>query len=89
MPFDHDKVQFNEVDLAAGEALDAVYEAFSGEEFSLQLLAGQLLNIQGVVSYLVGGSREELADRLFDLGVMLKRDNLSFSDLSTDDDTEE
>lgn len=85
MAFDRNKVQFNDNDLKAAEAMDSIYEALrEAGEFDLGVIASQVGNLQIVIKYLTEDStREDLADRLFDLGVMFKRDNIDFNRPST------
>lgn len=95
MAFDRELVQFSEDDLVAGESLDEIIEVAlnSRDEegnFDFTSLFSQLPNLQVVLGYMLeGDAREEVADRLFDLGVMLKRDNIDFSDYYGEEDEEE
>jgi hypothetical protein len=79
MGFDSTKVQFTKEELDAAAALDGVYEALK-EKADLATILGQINNIRVVASYVAGGdSKDALADKLFNLAVMFKRDNVKFN----------
>lgn len=88
MSFSRENVQFDDEDLKAAEALDNIYESLrDAGSFSLGLFIAQVKNIQILADYVLNNSsRESLADRLFDLGVMFKRDNITLSRVSTSEE---
>jgi hypothetical protein len=81
MAYDESKVNWSPEEHDAAENADKVYEAVSvavadGLNTADAAVAFQILQpSMKLWSYLAGGTKEQFASKLIDLGVMLKRDN--------------
>ena len=88
MPFDRSKVQFTEEDLSAAEALDRIYEVARGprEGSIFEVIISEVGDVREIFSYLIdeSGDRNDLADRLVALGMMIWRDNVDLSKVTAE-----
>lgn len=81
MSYDEAKVNWTPAEHEAAENADKIYEAVStavadGVDTEDAAIAFQVVQpSMRLWAYLAGGTKEEFASKLIDLGVMLKRDN--------------
>jgi hypothetical protein len=72
--FNRDKVRWTKEELDAAEAADAIYELLK-DGFDMSDISGALPHLLPLFRYLQSPDHYQYADKIIDLGVMLKRDN--------------